>query len=559
MGNFTNNAITDVGRMLLADVQAGAVFVPTRIVIGSGSMTGGATAQGMTDVITPVKSLAINKKKRTPDGKCVFGGVYTNEEVTEPFYFRELALYAKAVYLNEDGSVKSEGAETLYSYGNAGSTADYMPAYSTSTVVEKQMDLVVWVGNDAQVDLTIESGIYITHYDFDAHASRHSIGGEDPITPESIGAAPAGLVSGIYSAQTDEEFDNTIDSVFGSMSDNTSRFITVAIHGGNFMGHWTVEVNRGNATSGSAIAWCYGDTIQKAFFGGVWKPWEYINPPLLPGVEYRTAERRGSIVVYKKLDTDGLLKYRLEGETVWKSYAQENGAAPAGFGLGGLANMLRAADLNNITANGWYSWTIDSTNIPFDSGSMLVITRGEGTGDQYSYQIAFYDGTYDTVVKIRKKTLGTWGEWKNWSPDAFAPAGFGLGEANAVNWSDVDNLVNNGWYIFEADTTISGVYFRYSHMRVDAWNQENLRQTLYPILSGNPVLRRQKYGSEWQEWEWENPPLNVGVEYRTTDRYKGLAVYKMVDTAGNILWRAENETSWHLLSSANYVLPATVE
>lgn len=162
MGTFANNAITDVGKMLLADVQAGAVFTPTRIVMGSGSMSGGATAEGMTDVITPVKSLAINKKKRTPDGKCVFGGVYNNEEVTEPFYFRELALYAKAVYLNADGSVKSEGAETLYSYGNAGATADYMPAYSTSAVVEKQIDLVTWVGNDAQVDLTIESGLYIT-------------------------------------------------------------------------------------------------------------------------------------------------------------------------------------------------------------------------------------------------------------------------------------------------------------------------------------------------------------------------------------------------------------
>lgn len=188
MGNFANNAITDVGRMLLADVQAGAVFTPTRIVMGSGSMPGGSTTQGMTDVIAPVKSLAINKKKRTPDGKCVFGGVYNNEEVTEPFYFRELALYAKAVYLNEDGSVKSEGTETLYSYGNAGATADYMPAYSTSTVVEKQMDLVTWVGNDAQVDLTIESGIYITHGDFDNHAARHAIGGEDPITPADIGA-----------------------------------------------------------------------------------------------------------------------------------------------------------------------------------------------------------------------------------------------------------------------------------------------------------------------------------------------------------------------------------
>lgn len=162
MGNFSNNAITDVGKMLLADVHAGAVFTPTRIVIGSGSMASGATAQGMTDVITPILSLAINKKKRSPDGKCVFGGVYTNAEVTQPFYFRELALYAKAVYHNADGSVKSEGDEILYSYGNAGTSADYMPAYSTAAAIEKQIDLVTWIGNDAQVDLTIETGIYLT-------------------------------------------------------------------------------------------------------------------------------------------------------------------------------------------------------------------------------------------------------------------------------------------------------------------------------------------------------------------------------------------------------------
>lgn len=163
MGIFSNNAITDVGRMLLADAQAGAVFTPTRIVIGSGSMSSGATTQGMTNVITPVVSIEINKKHRTPDGKCIFGGVYSNKDVSEPFYFRELALYAKAVYLNSDGSVRSEGEETLYSYGNAGATADYMPAYSTNTVVEKQIDLVTWVGNDVQVNLTIESGVYVTH------------------------------------------------------------------------------------------------------------------------------------------------------------------------------------------------------------------------------------------------------------------------------------------------------------------------------------------------------------------------------------------------------------
>ena len=162
MANFQNNSITEYGRLLLAEVQAGAVFIPTRIVLGSGNLPAGKEPTTMTDVVSPVKDLNINKKEKTPDGKVVFGGAYDNQGVTKPFYLRELALYARAEYRNEDGSVKKAVDEVLYSYGNAGATADYMPAYSTETVVEKQLDIVVYVGNSAKVDLTIASGTAMT-------------------------------------------------------------------------------------------------------------------------------------------------------------------------------------------------------------------------------------------------------------------------------------------------------------------------------------------------------------------------------------------------------------
>lgn len=166
MGNFSNNAITDAGRGLFAEVQAGAVFIPTRIVIGSGELPTGKTPATMADVVAPVASLAINKKERTPDGKAIYGGVYTNKDITTDFYFRELALYARAEYRDENGTVLQSIPEVMYSYGNAGSTADFMPAYSTSTVVERQMDLVVYVGNNTTIDLTIDSGVYVTQQEF---------------------------------------------------------------------------------------------------------------------------------------------------------------------------------------------------------------------------------------------------------------------------------------------------------------------------------------------------------------------------------------------------------
>ena len=176
MGNFNNNAITDVGRSLFSEVQAGAVFIPTKIVVGSGEIPSGKTPATMTAVVAPVAELAINKKERTPDGKAIYGGVYSNKDITTAFYFRELALYARAEYRDESGAVIRSVPECLYSYGNAGSTADYMPAYSTSTVVERQMDLVVYVGNDTEIDLTIESGVYVTREEFE-QAMEYAGGG----------------------------------------------------------------------------------------------------------------------------------------------------------------------------------------------------------------------------------------------------------------------------------------------------------------------------------------------------------------------------------------------
>lgn len=161
MANF-NNAITENGRLLLAHAQAGAVLIPTRIVVGSGNIPAGQTPASMTAVVSPVKELSINKKETAPDGKYIIGGVYSNADVSTAFYFRELAVFMRAEYRDANGTVTQNVPEALYSYGNSGTTADYMPAYSTSAVVEKQIDLVVWVGNTATVDLTISSGVYLT-------------------------------------------------------------------------------------------------------------------------------------------------------------------------------------------------------------------------------------------------------------------------------------------------------------------------------------------------------------------------------------------------------------
>lgn len=423
MGNFSNNAITDVGRMLLADVQAGAVFVPTRIVIGSGSMTGGATAQGMTDVITPVKSLVINKKRRTPDGKCVFGGVYTNEEITEPFYFRELALYAKAVSYNADGSVKSEGAETLYSYGNAGATADYMPAHSTSTVVEKQMDLVVWVGNDTQVNLTIESGINVTHKEFDNHASRHAIDGDDPLTPANIGAV-------------------------NKAGDTLTGKLTIA---------------------SSSPTYEFRDVVQGD--DGMINTYSH-------NIQIKKRNVAGDDTNYRRL----LIK--------------------------------------------------DSTS-GADVKTAIIL------GDKVNGVETFYDVIHKGNLSIvGLGAEGTWFDAKN-----------------------IDSKKSNGWYY----TSVTNGYYIETvpiynlYLRVDSWKDATGASLVVQTLHHEThQIRRVCKNGVWGQWEWENPPMVTGVEYRTTERHNNNAVYKMVDSKGNILWRTWGG-QWHLLASSSNVTPATVE
>ncbi len=159
MASF-NFSPTNPGTLLMADVQNGAVLVPTKFVIGTGFMSSGQQPANITSVITPLKEFPVSKKSRTPEGSCIFGFVMSNEDITDAFYLREIALYAKAEYRDGNGNVISTVPEVCLTYGNSGDTADYYPAYSTSTIVERALEISCYIGASAQVDLTIESGIY---------------------------------------------------------------------------------------------------------------------------------------------------------------------------------------------------------------------------------------------------------------------------------------------------------------------------------------------------------------------------------------------------------------
>lgn len=116
-----------------------------------------------------------------------------------------------------------------------------------------------------------------------------------------------------------------------------------------------------------------------------------------------------------------------------------------------------------------------------------------------------------------------------------APAGYGLGEElPIVDKAGLDNWISSGWCIyydaFNKDSTLGGSAFvnckGNNSSITGAVIQEAHQQDGY----GVNTLTRAYIGGEWTPWEYINPPMLLGVEYRTTERYMGKPVYtKLVD------------------------------
>ena len=159
---------------------------------------------------------------------------------------------------------------------------------------------------DAQKLNNIEKGIAEAREKANKHASQHAADGTDPITPEQIGAAPAGYGLGespvrITSvAQLDNFSENgwyrcKFPSAIGL---NNIWFLEGNLHvtrtGDD---NWTQEIYPAGHAS-PIVRNC-----QSAWKG----EWESANPTMVKGEEYRTTDRWIGEPVYKKLVSLGTL------------------------------------------------------------------------------------------------------------------------------------------------------------------------------------------------------------------------------------------------------------
>lgn len=119
------------------------------------------------------------------------------------------------------------------------------------------------------------------------------------------------------------------------------------------------------------------------------------------------------------------------------------------------------------------------------------------------------------------------------SAEDFAPGGFGLGkyQGRFIPGDDFNNAIQNGWYLCKGSEAngpdlgnpqyTNAAILSVISARVD----ETKEQTLYLGTAGlyGLILRRYFHAASrvWYPWEWVNPPMVGGVEYRTTERWGG--------------------------------------
>ena len=104
-----------------------------------------------------------------------------------------------------------------------------------------------------------------------------------------------------------------------------------------------------------------------------------------------------------------------------------------------------------------------------------------------------------------------------------APSGYGLGETAGKYVSDCYAINRPGFYYADGNTANKPEWF--SNCEIDA----NIAGgDIYLCATYAEMTAKCYYSSwakAWQPWGYDNPPMAVGVEYRTTKLYKGSPVF----------------------------------
>lgn len=158
---FQAPKLTDAGKNLYYRNMAGEGIVFTTIQLGNGTISGPISA--MTALVSAVVTIDATVKNNAEQYADV-SGHFSNAELAEGFYWREIGVFAADPDYPEDRS-----HDILYCYQNAYDTADFIPVASVETV-EKNITVPIIVGDASTVSCTLaKSLIMVTEADLEEH------------------------------------------------------------------------------------------------------------------------------------------------------------------------------------------------------------------------------------------------------------------------------------------------------------------------------------------------------------------------------------------------------
>lgn len=246
MAAFINNDITAAGLLVLAKGVAGQQINYTKIVLGDGYLEEGQTPRSLTGVVSPKATVDITKLKINGDGTVAVGGIFTNGDETEGFYYRELGLYA------EDPD--PEVGEVLYCYGNCGDLAEWIPPTGGATIVEKTIDIVTAIGTATNVTAYIPADAYATKEDYEnykaiALAAQATANQAILLAQQAVGIAEQAAAAVVDLSNVVQQNTSKIttlwDAVFGDITTNPFQITFANLDGITLTsGVWNATLQR---------------------------------------------------------------------------------------------------------------------------------------------------------------------------------------------------------------------------------------------------------------------------------------------------------------------------
>lgn len=165
--SFPNGfVLTTLGLALQAKAQTGTTLSFTKMQAGDGTLSGQVPSELTALINVKISSIPITGFKKPSPTVAAVMAYFNNSSLSTGFYLREIGLFATDPDLGE----------ILYAYGNAGSSAEYIPAYGGASIIEKNVSLNCIIGNAANVSAIIDfSKVYLTAQDAETTYIKKSL------------------------------------------------------------------------------------------------------------------------------------------------------------------------------------------------------------------------------------------------------------------------------------------------------------------------------------------------------------------------------------------------